>query len=209
MTGMSSNSESTRRDFGDSVQLTNWILNSGATCHMTAEISNFITGSLVETDKYIDVSDGHFVTLKQTGEVKIKMHHNNGKPFITTLYKVTFAPDLCNSLFSIITLINLGYTCLFHKGFCTVFFRNIEQNVVTMPHSEQKKHYFLVKTKEKSKSQKQIPKNKFSLELLNKRIGHRSTRSLLAGYTANFWQEIKIRVDPDSFCASCQISKIN
>ena len=55
---MSSNKESHRRYFGDSSQPTNWILESGATCHMTPTISDFIPGSLVEKDKYIEVADG-------------------------------------------------------------------------------------------------------------------------------------------------------
>ena len=107
----------------------------------------------METDKYIEVADGHFVTAKQTGEVQINMHDDNGKPFIAMLYNVLFAPDLCNQLFSINTLINLVHTCLFQK-LCAVFFIDNEQNVVTLPHSTKRKHYFLVKTKEKSKSQK-------------------------------------------------------
>ena len=63
---MSTNSESSRRHFGDSSQLTNWILGSGATCHMTPDISDFIPGLLVETDIYIKVVDGYFFTAKQT-----------------------------------------------------------------------------------------------------------------------------------------------
>ena len=53
-------------NYGNRLQLTNWILDSGSTCHMTPDISYFIPGSLVETDKYIEVADGHFVTSKQT-----------------------------------------------------------------------------------------------------------------------------------------------
>ena len=56
MAFMSTNAESFRRDFGDSSQLTNWDLGSGATCHMTPYISDFIPGSLVETDPYIEVA---------------------------------------------------------------------------------------------------------------------------------------------------------
>ena len=100
---------------------------------------------------------------KQTGEIKIKMCDNNGKPFIAMLYNVILVPDLCDHLFSIIILMGLGHTWLFHKGFCVVFFSYNEQNTVTLPHSAQIKHDFLVKMKEKSKSQNQIPKNKVSL----------------------------------------------
>ena len=106
-----------------SSQLTNWILDPGVTCHMTPEVSDFIPGSLEDTDKYIEVADRHHVTAKQKGQVRIKMYDDNGKTFIATLYNVLLAPDLCDRLFSIITLMNAKHTCLFHKGFCTVYFR--------------------------------------------------------------------------------------
>ena len=53
MACMFSNVKTPRRNYGDNLQLTNWILDSIATCHMTSEISYFIPGSLVETDMYI------------------------------------------------------------------------------------------------------------------------------------------------------------
>ena len=80
---------------------------------------------------------------------------------------------------------------------------------MTLLHSAQRKHAFLVKTKEKSKPQKKIPKKKVSLELLHQRLGHISKKSLLAGDTENIWQDIEIRVDPDPLCTSCQTSTIN
>ena len=51
MKHMSSNAEITRRNYGDSLQLTNWILDSDATCHMTPELLGFIQGIFLETDK--------------------------------------------------------------------------------------------------------------------------------------------------------------
>ena len=77
---------------------------------MTPEISYFIPGLLVETDEYIEVADGDFVTAKQTGEVQIEMCDKNGKPLIATLYNMILALEFCDRLFSIITLINLGHT---------------------------------------------------------------------------------------------------
>ena len=52
MARMSINSYSPRIDYGDILKLTNWILDSGATCHMTPDISDFIPGLLVETNIY-------------------------------------------------------------------------------------------------------------------------------------------------------------
>ena len=122
MAQMSSNAKNLSEKYGDSSQLTNWILDSGSTCHMTPEVSDFIPGSLEDTDKYIEVADGHHVTAKQKGQVRIKMCDDNEKTFIATLQNVILAPYLCNRLFSIITLMNSGHTCLFHKGFFTVYF---------------------------------------------------------------------------------------
>ena len=107
---MSSNDERKREKYGDSSQFTNWILYSVATCHMTPEVSDFIPGSLEDTDKYIKVADGHHVTAKQKSQVRIQMWDDNGKSFITKLHNVILAPNLCNRLFSIIKLMNSGHT---------------------------------------------------------------------------------------------------
>ena len=80
---------------------------------------------------------------------------------------------------------------------------------MTLPHSVQRKHTLLVKTKKNSKSQNQIYKRKVPLELLYHILGHRSTRLILARDNANFWQEIDLRVDPDPLFPSSQISTIN
>ena len=44
MARMSNNEEYTSGSFGDSLQLTNWILDSQATCHIIREVSDFIPG---------------------------------------------------------------------------------------------------------------------------------------------------------------------
>ena len=71
MACMSDNDEFSSRDFGDSSRLTNWILDSGSTCHMKPEVSDFIPAWLGDTDKHIEVTDGHHFTEKQKGQVKI------------------------------------------------------------------------------------------------------------------------------------------
>ena len=45
MAQMSDNDESTSRDCGYSLQFTDWILDSGAMCNMTPQVSDFIPGS--------------------------------------------------------------------------------------------------------------------------------------------------------------------
>ena len=80
MARMSSNAEIPRRDFGDSSQLTNWILDSGATCNTAPHISYCIPGSLAETDKYIKVSYGHFSQQNKQDKSKSKCATIMAKP---------------------------------------------------------------------------------------------------------------------------------
>ena len=78
MARMSNDDVRENKDYGDSSQFTNWILDSGATFHMTPEVTDFIPGSLEDTDNFIGVADGHHVTAKQKGSVRIQMFDNNG-----------------------------------------------------------------------------------------------------------------------------------
>ena len=99
-----------------------------------------------------------------------------------------------------IKLMNLVHNCLFHKVICTMYFRTIEKNAVTLPHNAKRKHAFLGEIKEMSKTKKLPSKKRIALEFLHQRLGHRSTRSLLAEDTDNFWDDIKLRIDPEPFC---------
>ena len=62
---MSENDKYSSRDFGDSSQLTNWILDSGVMCNMMPQVSDFFPGSLEDKDKNIEVADIHHVMAKQ------------------------------------------------------------------------------------------------------------------------------------------------
>ena len=60
-----------------------------------------------------------------------------------------------------------------------------------------------------SKKNKFPARKKIDLELLHQRSGHRSTMSLLSGDNDNIREDVDIRIDPDPFCTSCQISSMN
>ena len=111
-------------------------------CHMAPEVSDFIPSPFDNTDKHIEVSEGYHVMEKQKGHVQIKIGNKKGETFIATLHKVLLAPDLCDRLFSIITLINSIHTCLFQEGFCMFYFGAKDKNAVTLPHIAQTKYAF-------------------------------------------------------------------
>ena len=57
---------------------------------MTPQVSSFIPGSLEDTDKHIDVTDGHHVTENHKGQVQIKMCDKNRDTLILSLYTTGF-----------------------------------------------------------------------------------------------------------------------
>ena len=40
-------------------------------------------------------------------------------------------------------------------------------------------------------------------------LGHRSKRKFISGNNDNVWEDIELRIDPETFCISCQISSMN
>ena len=60
-----------------------------------------------------------------------------------------------------------------------------------------------------SKSKKLSSRKNVSLELMHHKLGHRSYRSIMAEDTENLSKDIELRIDPDPFCTSCQISSMN
>ena len=62
MARMSGNGKISSTYFGDSLQWTNWVLDSGAMCHTTSQVFDVIPSSLEDRDKYIEVADGNHGT---------------------------------------------------------------------------------------------------------------------------------------------------
>ena len=87
----------------------------------------------------------------------------------------------------------------FSQSFFTVYFRAEENNEVNLPNRTQRKHSFLVKIMDMLKKKKLLARKKIALELLHQRLGHISNRSLLDGDTANVWEYVELRIDPDPF----------
>ena len=75
-----------------------------------------------------------------------------------------------------IRLMNLVNNFLSQSGFCTLYFGSKYKKAVTLPHIAQRRHAFLGKIKEISKTKKLAPRKKVALYLLHQGLRHRSTR---------------------------------
>ena len=60
-----------------------------------------------------------------------------------------------------------------------------------------------------SKTKKLPSRKKIVLELLHQILGHRSTRSVLAGDNTNVWEYIELRIYTEPFWSSCKKHLMN
>ena len=74
MARMSSDDERKSEKYGDSSQLTNWILDLGATYHMTPRVSDFIPGSL--EIRNVRLRNALYVNLKIPWSQNVPSHQN-------------------------------------------------------------------------------------------------------------------------------------
>ena len=186
--------------------LYNWVLNSGATCHMTPFLDDFIPGTMETVDKFVEVADGHYVPGKQQGKVRIRMHDDVGRPFQIVLEEVLYILALAERLFLILMCTDKGHKCLFDNGYCTISFGSEGGNAVTL--SQHHEHQRTLPTKIRDQKWKPA-RSRISLERLHQRLGHRATRSLIAADTAGLWADTEIWMSPDPFCTSCKIAAIS
>jgi len=179
---------------------------TGASSHFTPCLSDM---KEVEEglDLGVEVADGHIVQCTARGIVEINMIADDGLTLKAFLHGVIYVPGLKRRLFSVTAFASRGHYAIVRKNEIQLMFGNegrpltlmlrngmpIANNAtlkqsVSIPEYEQQKH-----------------KKKIDLELAHARF-IRPSRALLAASSAEVWNDLSIRMSPDSDCISCRIS---
>lgn len=103
---------------GNKDRIQGWIVDSGASLHMSYEKSLFSNLSLSNCGK-IKIANGSFIPIRGYGKIKIFIKTQN-EPIVMTLNNVAFVPDLHINLISVNELNKSFNTIVFEKGFCKV-----------------------------------------------------------------------------------------
>ncbi|KAI9038474.1 uncharacterized protein KD926_010786 [Aspergillus affinis] len=78
-----------------------WIIDSGATCHLTSDENNFIEGSMKPLRKAIRTATGHVAHSTLSGDVEITLQHPDRQQKLI-LADVLYLPDIKINLFGTI-----------------------------------------------------------------------------------------------------------
>ncbi|MGH7954952.1 MAG: hypothetical protein ACREOZ_03235 [Gloeomargaritales cyanobacterium] len=86
-------------NLGIATTFNNWLVDSGATAHMTPCL-NDLSNQHNDEDLAVTVADGHVVPCSITGTVTINQFDDHGKPFTMQLRRVLYVPGLRQRLIS-------------------------------------------------------------------------------------------------------------
>ena len=100
-------------------QSNNWIIDSGASRHMTFESSVLHNYKDFEAPEPVGLGDGRTVSAIGVGKVKVITQLHNGKRVVCWMTNVLYVPKLTNNLFSVNAATSTGNTVSFrHKDCC-------------------------------------------------------------------------------------------
>jgi hypothetical protein len=213
------------KELGDPRDLHNYLLDSGATQHMTpclADLEDVVEGRKLG----VEVADGHIIKCPAAGKIRISMIDDDGNPIEAKLQDVMYIPGLNRRLFSITRFARHGHYAVFRNATTTPHFAPSWARVsLSTPHREQAFVANLTVTEQQEELSEEnegqyhpVPtyQNKESdayykrlpLELVHTRLGHSMCRTLLAANEHRLWKDTNtiIRMAPETGCLSCGIA---
>ena len=121
--------EPDERVFGASSQSHNpnsWIVDSGASSHMTQRKELFVNYEEFDKPQKVGMGDGHTVEACGRGDIHFTMTLENGKPRSVTMCNALYIPKLTCNLFSVRATVMKGNTVKFENGNRWVFMTEME-----------------------------------------------------------------------------------
>jgi hypothetical protein len=98
-----------------------WIIDSGATCHMCNDVSQFVKLHNLEKPEDVTLGDGHVVIATGWGVVKTEIESPNGqKGKSCVLQDVLYVPSLSYNLVSVSKATKSGKTVKFNEDGCHI-----------------------------------------------------------------------------------------
>ena len=183
--------------------LYNWVMDSGATCHMTPYKSDFLPETIRSVNKVVEVADGHTVPATLCGKVLVITSTDLGQKINLRIEDVLLVPNLERRLFSLMSLIEQDHDVRLSRNKGVQIYFSGERSPVTIPMPNY--HLFassasanenqLIKREKKNKK-------KISLDLIYQRMGCRSIKTLLSANQAEIWNDVEIIMKNDIISTS-------
>ena len=98
----------------------NWIIDSGATCHICCNHAIFDELEDLNTPQIVTLGDGKSIETSKRGTVQLKLKQLDGLYQDGTLHVILYVPELSYNLLSISKATSHGKTIRFDKSICEI-----------------------------------------------------------------------------------------
>jgi hypothetical protein len=195
------------------------ILDSGASDHMTGDAN-----ALTDLQPYfipVMMPDGFVVNCTQKGTMRLAIQdHREGTYTVMPLLDTLLVEGLRSHLVSIPALNKSGISAQFDIDHARITINN-RDIVIDDPYHRKAREFDIpfaapVNRQEVapdivpavSPDASRPPSAQVSLELMHRRMGHRSFKNIVAAETSKAWKGVTIRQAPDEYCVECKIGGI-
>ena len=151
-----------------------WIVDSGATCHMCNDQSMFMDLKQVGPNEKVTLGDGNSLGVAGEGTVDMDMLLNDGVRRGCALKKVLYVPKLAYNLVSVSRAAEAGKTVHFDDSGCE--FRNERGEVIALGVWQGTLYY--LKFARKSQEKVNVAQSKNNERLWHRRFGHLNKQSM-------------------------------
>lgn len=105
---------------GDLPQMGKWLVDSGASSHMTSQSDYLMNYRTFDTPERVGLGDGRVVEALGVGNIRLKMLFKMSDPKRAVLYDVLYVPKLACNLFSVRAAVSKGNTVRFEQSKCWI-----------------------------------------------------------------------------------------
>ena len=196
-----------------------WIIDSGATRHMTSQKHVFTEYRELNSVEKVSLGDGHVLNATGIGNVKVVMLLRNKVKRIATLFNVLYVPDLAANLFSVRSAASRQLVMQFGHSRCWI--KDARGTVRGMGTLRNDGLYYVdcemptdnqgtaqnVQTPRMSDEQRAAHTAHVAADLWHRRLAHASSTTLSKMCEENTLECPKISSRNLSFCESCAEGK--
>ena len=176
-----------------------WVVDSGATTHMTWDKGVFVTYAVMEDMPSVRLGDGRTVKAEGKGSVCLRIRDNKQAERKISLSSVLFVPDLSCNLFSVRDITDKGNRMMFDDITCNVITRG---DIVIASGYKRGNLYVLDGTADRQPDEALVAAQPSS-DLWHQRLAHVNDKMLDKLVSCDVSGVDLKTVEPRSFCEGC------
>ena len=176
-----------------------WVVDSGATTHMTWDKGVFVTYAAMEDMPIVRLGDGRHVKAEGRGSVQLRVKDDKDAEHVIRLFSVLFMPDLSCNLFSVRDITDKGNRMLFDDITCSIITKD---DVVFASGHKRGNLYVLDGTADRRPDEALVAAQPSS-DLWHQRLTHVNDKVLEKLVSCDVSGLDLKKVEPRSFCEGC------